>query len=201
MTHADQVILLLAVGVVICFVLFKLLQDRGEETEEGGVHKTKSRVKFSFKLNREPGDNAGFPSFTTRTTRVALSVKIARPPGVATGFPTLRASNQSPTACTLERVEVKATRNDGKEASAQADVSPGTLIPPEPGLEVNLTEAFRKVATELCGWSGQKVQVKYQVITLCALGQMTIPIEEPPQNAYLSSEGLQDIAVQSKVES
>jgi len=174
MNLSPQTVLLLLIAAVVTFALFRLLQHRGKPTRTV-VHKT--------------------------TTEVQLSIKISRPPGVPTGFPTLRASNPSAVNCTLERVEVKAVRNDGKEASAQAEVSPGTPIPPEPGVEVNLTEAFRRVASELCGWSNQKAQVKYRVAAQCALAGMTIPIEEPLQSAYLSSEGLEDSAEPSNVES
>ena len=129
----------------------------------------------------------------TVTTRIQTMVKLARHPGAKTDFPKLRVMCKGPTMSKLDRVEVKAVRNDGREARADAGVSAGTPINPEPGDEIDLSAAFRQVAAQLCDPFASKTRVKYSVALQESVRGRTIPIETPQTTADLWQDGLEDI--------
>jgi hypothetical protein len=129
----------------------------------------------------------------TVTTRIQTMVKLARHPGAKTDFPKLRVTCKGPAMSKLDRVEVKAVRDDGREARADAGVAAGTPINPEPGDEIDLSAAFRQVAAQLCDPFASKTRVKYSVALQESVQGRTIPIETPQMTADLWQDGLEDI--------
>jgi hypothetical protein len=126
-------------------------------------------------------------------TRIQTVVKLARHPGAGTGFPMLRVACKGPSMSKLDRVEVKAVRDDGQEARAEVEAAAGTPINPEPGNEIDLSGAFRQIAAQLCDSFGSKTRVKYSVVLQESIQGRTIPIETPQMAADLWPDGLQDI--------
>jgi hypothetical protein len=120
-------------------------------------------------------------------------VKLARHPGAKTDFPKLRVMCKGPAMSKLDRVEVKAVRDDGREARADAGVAAGTPIKPEPGDEIDLSAAFRQIAAQLCDPFASKTRVKYSVALQESVRGRTIPIETPQMTADLWQDGLEDI--------
>jgi hypothetical protein len=104
------------------------------------------------------------PRAHTVTTRIQTIVKLARHPGAKTDFPKLRVMCKGSAMSKLDRVEVKAVRDDGREARADAGVTAGTPIQPEPGEEIDLSAAFHQIATHLCDPFASKTRVKYSVV-------------------------------------
>jgi hypothetical protein len=133
------------------------------------------------------------PTRPRPVTLIQTMVKLARPPGAKTDFPKLRVMCKGPTMTKLDRVEVKAVRNDGREARADAGVAAGTPINPEPGDEIDLSAAFRQVADQLCDPFASKTRVKYSVALQESVQGRTIPIETPQTTADLWQDGLEDI--------
>jgi hypothetical protein len=129
----------------------------------------------------------------TVTTRIQTIVKLARHPGAKTDFPKLRVMCRGPAMSKLARVEVKAVRDDGREARADAGVASGTPINPEPGDEIDLSSAFRQIAAQLCDPFASKTRVKYSVALQESVQGRTIPIETPQRTADLWQDGLEDI--------
>jgi hypothetical protein len=129
----------------------------------------------------------------TATTRIQTMVKLARNPGAKTDFPKLRVMCKGPAMSKLDRVEVKAVRDDGREARADAGVAGGTPINPEPGNEIDLSAAFREISAQLCDPFASKTRVKYSVTLQESVQGRTIPIETPQITADLWRDGLEDI--------
>ncbi len=126
------------------------------------------------------------------TTQLKIQLKIALPEGASTGFPTLRAISKTDIACTLDRVDLKVSRNDGREPSAAVTPPPGTKIEPEPGIEVNLSEAFQKVAQELCETQDAGTPVKINLSIQCGFAGMSIPVSATTLSGRLSYDRLED---------
>ena len=129
----------------------------------------------------------------TVTTRIQTMVKLAWDPGAKTDFPKLRVMCKGPAMSKLDRVEVKAVRDDGREARADAGVAAGTPIKPEPGDEIDLSAAFRRIAAQLCDSFGSKTRVKYSVALQESVQGRSIPIETPQMTADLWQDGLEDV--------
>jgi hypothetical protein len=100
-----------------------------------------------------------------------------------------------PALSTLDRVEVKGVREDGREARADAGVAAGTPIKPDPGEEIDLSAAFRQVAAQLCDSFAPKTRVEYSVALQESVRGRSIPIETPLITANLWQDGLEDIRV------
>ena len=133
------------------------------------------------------------PRAHTVTTRIQTMVKLARHPGAKTDFPELRVMCKGPAMSKLDRVEVKAVRDDGREARADAGVTAGTPIKPDPGEEIDLSAAFHQIAIHLCDPFASKTRVRYSVVLQESVQGRAIPIETPQKIAYLWQDGLEDI--------
>jgi hypothetical protein len=172
MNPHNETTLLIAVLGVVAILTSLVLKLRGRGIDSGADSPTRAR---------------------TATTRIATKVKLARPPGAKTAFPILCVMCMGPTLSTLDRVEVKAERDDGREARADAGVAAGTPIKPDPGEEIDLSTAFRQVAMQLCDSFASKTRVKYSVALQESVRGRSIPIETPPLTANLWQDGLEDI--------
>lgn len=172
MNPHNQTILFIVVFGVIGVLVVLALKRRGMQADLGAQSPTPAR---------------------TVPTRIQTTVKLARHPGAKTDFPKLRVMCKGPVMSKLDGVEVKAVRDDGREARADAGVAPGTPINPEPGDEIDLSSAFRQIAAELCDSFGSKARVKYSVALQESVQGRTIPIETPQMTADLWQDGLEDI--------
>jgi len=172
MIPQNQAILLIVAFGFIGVVVVLALKRRGVQPDSGAPSPTPAR--------------AG-------KTRIQTTVKLARLPGAKTDFPKLRVMSTGPSIAKLDGVEVKAVRDDGREARADAGVAPGTPINPEPGDEIDLSPAFRQIAAQLCDSFGSKARVKYSVALRESVRGLTIPIEIPQRTADLWQDGLEDI--------
>jgi len=153
-------------------------------------------IVLALKRRAMRGDsNAPAPPHTrTVTTRIQTVVKLARQPGDRTAFPRLRVMCKGPSISKLDRVEVKAEREDGQQARADANLAAGMPIKQEPGDEIELSSAFRQIAAQLCDSFGSKTRVKYSVAVHQSVQGRTIPIETPQMTADLWPDGLEDIS-------
>ena len=172
MNPHNQTVLLIVMFGVIAVLAVRVLKRRGMRADLDAQSPTRAR---------------------TVTTRIQTMVKLARHPGAKTDFPKLRVTCKGPAMSKLDRVEVKAVRNDGREARADAGVAAGTPINPEPGDEIDLSAAFRQVAAQLCDPFASKTRVKYSVAIQESVRGRTIPIETPQTTADLWQDGLEDI--------
>ena len=150
-------------------------------------------VRF-LKRQMMQGDSGGqsFP-LARKVTRIETVVEVSRPPGSKTDFPRLRVMTRGPSISNLDGVEVKAVRDDGREARADAGVASGTPINQEPGDEIDLAPAFRQIAGQLCDAFGSKTRVKYSVMIRESVRGRAIPIETPQKTADLWQDGLEDV--------
>jgi len=169
--HGQSTLLIVVLGVMAVLIVL-VLKRRGMRAD----------------LNEQPPARA-----RTVTTRIHTVVKLARHPGAKIGFPTLRVMCKGPSVSKLDRVEVKAVRDDGREARAEAEVAAGTPIKPELGDEIDLSAAFRQIAAQLGNSLASKTRVKYSVVLQESVQGRTIPIETPQRTADLWQDGLQDI--------
>ena len=169
--HGQSTLLIVVLGVIAALVILVL-----------------KRREMRADSNEQPPMRA-----RRATTRIQTVVKLARHPGAETGFPKLRVMCKGPSMSKLDRVEVKAVRDDGREARAEAEVATGMPINPEPGDEIDLSGAFRQIAAQLCDSFGSKTRVKYSVVLQESIRGRTIPVETPQMSADLWQDGLQDI--------
>jgi len=169
--HGQSTLLIFVLGVIVILIAL-VLKRRGIRADSNEQSPMRAR---------------------TATTRIQTVVKLARHPGAEIGFPTLRVMCKGPGMSKLDRVEVKAVRDDGREARAEAEVAAGMTINPEPGDEIDLSGAFRQIAAQLCDSFGSKTRVKYSVVLQESIRGRTIPIETPQMTADLWQDGLQDI--------
>jgi hypothetical protein len=172
MTPHDRATLLMVMLGIIAILIILALKRRGMRGDETAQSPRPAR---------------------TVTTRIQTVVKLARHSGDKSGFPLLRVMCMGPTMSKLDRVEVKAVRDDGREAHADAKIAAGTPINPEPGDEIDLSAAFRQIAAELCHAFASKTRVKYSVALQESVQGRTIPIETPQRTADLWQDGLEDI--------
>jgi hypothetical protein len=169
--HGQSTLLIVVLGVVAALIVL-VLKRRGVRAD----------------LNEQSPMRA-----RTATTRIQTVVKLTRHPSAGTAFPTLRVMCKGSSMSKLDRVEVKAVRDDGQEARAEAEVAAGMSINPEPGDEIDLSGAFRQIAAQLCDSFAPKTRVKYSVVLQESIQGRTIPIETPQMTADLWQDGLQDI--------
>lgn len=172
MNPHDRTSLLIGVLGVAAILVVLVLKRRGMRTDPNAASPTQAR---------------------RTTTRIQTKVKLARRPGAKIGFPTLCVMCTGPAISKLDRVEVKAVRDDGREARADAKVAAGTPIKPEPGDEIDLSAAFRQVAAQLCDPFASKTRVRYSVALQESVQGRSIPIETPQLTADLWQDGLEDI--------
>ena len=125
-------------------------------------------------------------------TSMQTQIKLSRQMGKSE-FPKIHLVASGSGESTLDGVEVKAVRDDGREASASADIAAGTPIAPEPGTEVDLGPAFRRIAAELCAGFGAKTHIKYTISIRESVQGQTIPVNMPQMTANLWPEGLEDL--------
>jgi len=169
--HFQPTLLIVVLGVMVVLIA-RVLMRRGMRTD----------------LNEQSSGRARTP-----TTRIQTMVRLARHPAGKTGFPTLRVMCRGRSMSKLDRVEVKAVREDGREARAEVEIAAGTPINPEPGDEIDLSGAFRQIAEQLCDSFASKTRVKYSEALQESIQGRTIPIETPQVTADLYQDGLQDV--------